>query len=106
MSAKERIAAAVEFVRSGHGGYAKAAQHFRMTMDVVKKACATAGVADRVPQKLPGPTASHARNKFNRDCIIPKGAHDDRLRAEMEEKRRGKRATRASHFRNNRQYEQ
>lgn len=46
MSARERIAAAVAFVRDGKGSFQKCARHFGMTLDVVKKACAAAGVSN------------------------------------------------------------
>ncbi len=70
MSARERILAMVEWVRSGQGGYVKAAAHFRMTLDVVKKNCMAAGVPDvRQPRSLPERVSKP--QTFNRVACIP-----------------------------------
>lgn len=71
MSARERILAAVEYVRSGQGGYEQCSRHFRMTIDVVRKACTKAGVPDRqLARKLP---TSPRYVAPERPIVIPKG---------------------------------
>lgn len=85
MSARERIAAAVEYVRSGQGNYEQCSRHFGMTLDVVKKACAAAGVAPVQVVRIPERPVRHS--KF-RQFSTRSAPLDDVREAEFQARRR------------------
>ena len=64
MSARERIAAAVERVRAGEA-IEKVARALRMTPDVLRKACSEAGIADPGLRPKPGRRLKTAFEEFS-----------------------------------------
>lgn len=83
MGARERIAAAVEYVRSGQGNFEQCSRHFRMTIDVVKKACAEAGVTEKPRQ--PAPARMAPRFDPFKALFLP---DDDRLKEALKDRTR------------------